>query len=56
MVIEKNTYNAFHGKGLLSGLLELGVETIIVTGVITYLYREMTAREAFAKGFEFRAS
>ncbi|ASJ12506.1 isochorismatase family protein [Thermococcus thioreducens] len=50
-VIEKKTYNAFHGTNLEGLLRGLGVETVIVTGVMTHLCCETTAREAFVRGF-----
>ena len=50
-VIEKSTYNAFHGTELEGVLRKLGVETVIVTGVMTHLCCETTAREAFVRGF-----
>jgi len=50
-VVEKGTYDAFHGTGLEEMLRKLGVETVIVTGVMTHLCCETTAREAFVRGF-----
>ena len=50
-VIEKSTYNAFHGTGLEAILRKLGIETVIITGVMTHLCCETTAREAFVRGF-----
>ncbi|XP_020574830.1 nicotinamidase 2-like [Phalaenopsis equestris] len=50
-VVEKNTYSAFAGTGLEETLMELKVEEVIVTGVMTNLCCETTAREAFVKGF-----
>ncbi|KAH0451678.1 hypothetical protein IEQ34_018977 [Dendrobium chrysotoxum] len=50
-VVEKNTYSAFAGTGLEETLRELNVEEVIVTGVMTNLCCETTAREAFVKGF-----
>ncbi|NJE06599.1 isochorismatase family protein [Thermococcus sp. M36] len=51
-VIEKSTYNAFYGTELEGILRKLHVETIIVTGVMTHLCCETTAREAFVRGFK----
>ncbi|KAM7484838.1 hypothetical protein LguiA_000847 [Lonicera macranthoides] len=51
LVVEKNTYSAFRGTGLEERLLEMGVEEVIVTGVVTNLCCETTAREAFIRGF-----
>lgn len=50
-VVEKNTYSAFAGTGLEETLRDLKVEEVIVTGVMTNLCCETTAREAFVKGF-----
>lgn len=51
LVVEKNTYSAFNGTGLEERLREMGVEEVIVTGVMTNLCCETTAREAFVRGF-----
>ncbi|KAF5955148.1 hypothetical protein HYC85_008004 [Camellia sinensis] len=50
-VVEKNTYSAFRGTGLEERLREMGVEEVIVTGVMTNLCCETTTREAFVRGF-----
>lgn len=50
-VVEKSTYSAFENTGLQERLVEMGVEEVIVTGVMTNLCCETTAREAFVKGF-----
>ena len=50
-VVEKNTYSAFENTRLQEMLLEKGVEEVIITGVMTNLCCETTAREAFVKGF-----
>ncbi|WP_258084369.1 isochorismatase family protein [Thermococcus thermotolerans] len=50
-VIEKRTYDAFHGTDLEERLRKLGVETVVITGVMTHLCCETTAREAFVRGF-----
>ena len=50
-VVDKNTYNAFHNTGLEVLLRKLCAETVIVTGVMTHLCCETTAREAFVRGF-----
>ncbi|XP_074341702.1 nicotinamidase 2-like [Apium graveolens] len=51
MVVEKDTYSAFRGTRLEERLREMGVEEVIVTGVMTNLCCETTAREAFVRGF-----
>ncbi|PIN11862.1 Pyrazinamidase/nicotinamidase PNC1 [Handroanthus impetiginosus] len=50
-VVLKNTYSAFRGTGLEEKLKEMGVKEVIVTGVMTNLCCETTAREAFVRGF-----
>lgn len=50
-VVEKNTYSAFRGTRLEERLREMGVEEVIVTGVMTNLCCETTAREAYVRGF-----
>lgn len=51
LVVEKNTYSAFRGTRLEEYLVERGVTEVIVTGVMTNLCCETTAREAFVRGF-----
>lgn len=51
VVLEKNTYSAFQGTRLQETLKERRVEEVIVTGVMTNLCCETTARDAFVKGF-----
>ncbi|XP_076907813.1 nicotinamidase 2-like [Bidens hawaiensis] len=51
VVVEKNTYSGFRGTGLEERLKAMGVEEVIVTGVMTNLCCETTAREAFVRGF-----
>ncbi|XVF01773.1 hypothetical protein REPUB_Repub04eG0118000 [Reevesia pubescens] len=50
-VVEKNTYSAFQNTRLQEMLVGKGVEEVIITGVMTNLCCETTAREAFVKGF-----
>ncbi|XWS68473.1 hypothetical protein CRYUN_Cryun04dG0093400 [Craigia yunnanensis] len=50
-VVEKNTYSAFENTRLQEMLVEKGVEEVIITGVMTNLCCETTARAAFVKGF-----
>ena len=49
--LRKTQYDAFHGTELERMLTERGVERIVVTGVMTHLCCETTAREAFVRGF-----
>lgn len=51
-IIEKTTYDAFLGTGLQSLLEELQVEQVVITGVLTHMCCETTARAAFCRGFE----
>ncbi|KAG8065336.1 hypothetical protein GUJ93_ZPchr0004g40479 [Zizania palustris] len=51
LVLEKRTYSAFAGTGLEEALRGMGVEEVIVTGVMTNLCCETTARDAFVRGF-----
>ncbi|CAL1374879.1 unnamed protein product [Linum trigynum] len=51
VIIEKSTYSAFAQTGLQEKLEEMGVKEVIVTGVMTNLCCETTAREAFVRGF-----
>ncbi|KAL9324790.1 hypothetical protein ACSQ67_005435 [Phaseolus vulgaris] len=48
VVVEKNTYRKTR---LEERLVEMGVEEVIVAGVMTNLCCETTAREAFVRGF-----
>jgi bifunctional isochorismate lyase / aryl carrier protein len=52
LILEKTQYDAFH-QTRLQELLELqGVRQLVVTGVMTHLCCETTARAAFVRGFE----
>uniref|UniRef100_A0ACD5V6K9 Uncharacterized protein n=1 Tax=Avena sativa TaxID=4498 RepID=A0ACD5V6K9_AVESA len=52
LVVEKSTYSAFAaGTGLQEALRGMGVEEVIVCGVMTNLCCETTARDAFVRGF-----
>jgi len=52
MIIDKSQYDAFLETGLQELLTGLNVRTVAVTGVMTNLCCESTARSAFARGFE----
>jgi len=52
IVIEKNQYDAFYGTQLEEILRDRGVEQVVITGVMTHLCCETTARTAFGRGFE----
>ncbi|MGM0596770.1 MAG: isochorismatase family protein [Myxococcota bacterium] len=51
-VIRKTTYDAFYQTDLLEFLEEKEVKQVLVTGVMTNLCCETTARSAFVHGFE----
>ena len=51
LVVEKFGYGAFHGTALADMLHALGVGSVIVTGTVTQICVEETAREAFHYGF-----
>ncbi|AEH51501.1 isochorismatase family protein [Pseudothermotoga thermarum] len=51
-ILFKNTYDAFYGTDLEEILLSNKVEQVVLTGVMTHLCVETTARSAFVKGFE----
>ena len=51
-VIEKSQYDAFYRTELESILRGRGVEQVVITGVMTHLCCETTARSAFVRGLE----
>ncbi|HEX6892934.1 MAG TPA: isochorismatase family cysteine hydrolase, partial [Chryseolinea sp.] len=51
IIIEKFGYGAFHGTPLADTLRALGVTTLAITGTVTQICVEETAREAFHHGF-----
>ena len=48
----KSQYDAFHGTSLESELRFSEVKQVVITGVMTHLCCETTARSAFLRGFE----
>jgi len=52
VVIDKLGYGAFHGTKLDDTLRQGGVESLIVTGTVTQICVEETAREAFHYGYK----
>ncbi|XP_058097885.1 nicotinamidase 2-like [Magnolia sinica] len=50
-VVQKSTYSGFQGTDLEAILKERGIEEVIITGVMTNLCCETTARDAFGRGF-----
>ncbi len=51
IVIDKIGYGAFHGTDLDERLRKLGVGSLLVTGTVTQICVEETAREAFHYGY-----
>lgn len=51
VVIEKYGYGAFHGTDLAARLEAMAVGALYVTGTVTQICVEETAREAFHEGF-----
>jgi nicotinamidase-related amidase len=51
-VLRKTTYDAFLGTPLEETLYERGIEQVIISGVLTHMCCETTARAAFCRGFE----
>lgn len=51
-VVKKSQYDAFQGTELEELLNSRGVKRLVVTGVVTHLCCETTARSAFVRGFD----
>lgn len=51
VIIEKFGYGAFHETGLEKALHSFGVASLVITGTVTQICVEETAREAFHHGF-----
>lgn len=51
-VIRKSTYDAFQGTELQDELISKNINTVVVTGTMTNLCCETTARSAFCKNFD----
>lgn len=52
LIISKRTYDSFYETELEPMLRARGVGQVLVTGVLTHLCCEATARSAFVRGFE----
>ncbi|MCG3215970.1 MAG: isochorismatase family protein [Candidatus Heimdallarchaeota archaeon] len=52
IIISKDSYSAFNNTDLKRILGKLSVEQVIITGVMTHLCCETTARDALMNGFE----
>ena len=51
-VVRKTRYNAFTGTDLEGVLRRRGVRSVLITGVMTHLCCETTARDAFVRDFK----
>jgi isochorismate hydrolase len=51
-ILDKPQYDAFYNTGLEDFLREKGVSQLVITGLLTHLCCETTARSAFVRGFE----
>lgn len=51
-ILQKNQYSAFFSTDLKSILQKNNIKQVIITGVMTHLCCETTARDAFMHGFE----
>ena len=51
-VMRKNQYDAFYGTALEEILQRKNVSQVLISGVMTHLCCETTARSAFMRGFE----
>ncbi len=52
VIIRKSQYDAFYASPLEQTLRDLDAEQVVVTGVMTHLCCETTARAAFVRGFD----
>ena len=51
-IFQKNTYDAFYNTNLDEFLRSRSVEQVLITGVLTQMCCETTARSAFVRGYE----
>lgn len=51
-ILRKHQYDAFHQTPLEADLFAEAVSQVVITGVMTHLCCETTARSAFVRGFE----
>jgi nicotinamidase-related amidase len=51
LIVDKSGYGAFHGTDLDGRLRSLGVRSLVITGTVTQICVEETAREAFHHGY-----
>lgn len=50
--VDKYNYGAFHRTNLLDSLIAAGVDTVVVTGTVTQICVDETARGAFREGLK----
>lgn len=50
--LEKQEYSAFYETGLNDLLKELGVDKVVLTGVLTHICIQHTAADAFFRGYQ----
>jgi nicotinamidase-related amidase len=51
-VVDKNGYSAFHKTALEASLRETGIDTLVLSGVVTYACVLATAFAGFDRGFD----
>ena len=52
IVVRKTRYNAFYSTDLEKHLVQMNIKSVVITGVMTHLCCETTAREAFSRDYE----
>ncbi len=52
VILEKEKYSAFYDTGLDSVLEDLGVDEVVLTGVLTHICIQHTAADAFFRGYD----
>jgi isochorismate hydrolase len=52
MILPKTQYDAFYGTSLEAELRRYAVDQVVISGVMTHLCCETTARAAFVRGFQ----
>ena len=52
LILDKTQYDSFHNTNLESVLKEKNISQLVITGLLTHLCCESTARGAFVRGFE----
>lgn len=51
-ILKKNTYDAFYNTDLENILSSLSIDQLLITGVMTHLCCETTARSGFVRGYD----